>query len=68
MAEIKQLEAILEKKHHQFQHADDKNWEEAKNAFNKSAVSFREALDNLAAFLKKSSPPPGKDKYTDYEI
>ncbi len=68
MAEIKQLEASLEATHRRMQSADDSNWEEAKKAFKKSAESFREAFENLAAYLKKSPPPPGNDKSPDYEI
>lgn len=68
MAEIKQLEAVLEARHQRVQHADDRNWEEAKKAFKQSAASFREAFENLATYLKKSPPPPEKEKGPDYEI
>lgn len=68
MAEIKQLEAVLEAKHRRAQKTDDPNWEEAKKAFKKSAEAFREAFENLASYLKKSPPPEGKDKDPDYTI
>lgn len=68
MAEIKQLEAVLEARQHRAQTTEDKNWEEAKRAFKQSALSFREAFENLASYLKKSPPPSEKDKGPDYEI
>ncbi len=68
MAEIKQLEAVIEAKHQRVQNTDDKNWEEAKKAFRQSAVSFREAFENLASYLKKSPSSQEKDKGPDYEI
>ncbi len=68
MAEIKQLEAVLEARHHRAQNTDDKNWEEAKRAFKRSAVSFREAFENLATYLKKSPSSGEKDKGPEYEI
>lgn len=68
MAEIKQLEAILEARHRRVQDTEDPDWEEAKKAFKKSAVAFREAFENLASYLKKSPPPPGNDKGPDYTI
>lgn len=68
MAEIKQLETALEARSRRVQDTEDPNWEEVKKAFKKSAESFREAFENLASYLKKSSPPPGKDKDNDYSI
>ncbi len=68
IAQIKQLEASLEAKNRRIQSSDDPDWEEAKKAFKKSAESFRQAFENLATYLKKSPPPPGKDKDTDFEI
>ena len=68
MAEIKKLEAILESKSRKAREGQDPNWDEAKRAFKKSAVAFRDALDNLASFLRGSPSAPDKDQGTDYEI
>ena len=68
MAQIKQLEASLEKKSRQAREGEEPGWEEAKKAFRNSALSFREAMENLISFIRKSSPPTGKNQGPDYEI
>ena len=68
MAEIKQLETVLESRHRRVQGSEDPHWEETKKAFKKSAEAFREAFENLAAYLRKSPPPPARDKDPDYTI
>ncbi len=57
LAEIKDWELKMESKHRQAQDGGDKSWEEAKQAFGKSAHAFREAVENLASFLRNTPPP-----------
>ena|SRR5690606_17344378 len=68
MSEIKLLEAKVEARHRRMQQNDDPDWEEARNAFRRSAESFKEAFENLVAFLRKSPPPGDKNDDQDYVI
>ncbi|HZH73299.1 MAG TPA: hypothetical protein VFD91_12455 [Mariniphaga sp.] len=68
LAEIKRLESILENKSRQAREGDDPSWEEAKRSFKQSAHSFREALENLIAFLRKDPPEKNNDQRPEYEI
>lgn len=68
MAEIKLLEAKVEARHRRVQRNEDPDWEEARNSFRRSAESFKEAFENLIAYLRKSPPPEDKDDGPDYVI
>jgi hypothetical protein len=57
LAEIKEWESKIESKHRHAQDGGDKTWDEAKQAFGRSAHAFREALENLASFLRNTPPP-----------
>jgi hypothetical protein len=61
MAEIKQIEADLEAKYKRWEESGDNKWTEAKEAFSKSAESFREAFKHLASLFKSSPPSDKKD-------
>jgi hypothetical protein len=55
--EIKEWESRIEYKHIHSEGTEDKSWEEAKQAFGRSVQAFREALENLASYLRKTPPP-----------
>jgi hypothetical protein len=57
LSEIKDWESKFEAKHRQSHEGGDKSWDEAKQAFGRSAHAFREAVENLASFLRNTPPP-----------
>lgn len=57
--EMKDWESKFESKQRQAKEGGDPHWEEAKQAFARSAGAFRDAMENLASFLRNSPPPPG---------
>lgn len=62
MNEIKDWETTFESKRRQAKDGNDPRWEEAKQAFGRSARAFRDAMENLASFLRNSPPSSGEEE------
>jgi len=68
LSQVKEVEARLEAKSQQAKQGHEPGWDEAKRNFNQSLNSFREAMENLIAFIKKSPSEKKKDQDPEYHI